>query len=318
MAMASKTILLALIATTVTLLIVSYFLWDRDTKEGFQSPAYSVDVLQINTCPIFATEIQTAKGSTDCCQGEMIDGQCNGTTFCTKSPAYLGVPNCIDAWRQYFTKKGNDICPSTMPNYYEDVTNPSSQKGCSAGPISSDGKMPTDTTRKQCKIYSSEEDNKTKLDSCYVEKQRSKVQCPAINMISPSAALYPDWRDNTRYLAITCDYPFELGMPVQCFDRASLESYLDNAFPNWRTSTRDVNWVNTNACDNYLTRRESSRTEANRLQEEERKRKEAQDAATASNKAREVAEADAKKRAEEASRLQQQLDEANRKLQQCK
>lgn len=316
--MASKTILFALISTTLALLVISYFLWDRDTKEGFQAPAYSVDMLQINTCPTFATEIQTAKGSTDCCQGDMIDGKCNGTTFCTKSPAYLGVPNCIDAWREYFTKKGTDICPSTMPNYYEDVTNPRSQKGCSAGAISSDGKMPTDQITKQCKIYASEEDNKTKLDSCYVEKIRSKVQCPAINRIAPPAELFRDWRDATRYIAITCNYPFELGMPLQCFDKASVEAYLNTVTPNWRTNTFQVDWVNTNSCENYLNRRESARGEANRLQEEERKRKEAQAAADASNKAREQAEANAKKRAEEASRLQQQLDEANRKLQQCK
>ncbi len=315
--MASKTVLIVLISTTLALLVVSYFLWKPETKEGFET-SYSVDMLQINTCPTFAMEIQTTKGSTDCCQGDMVDGKCNGTTFCTKSPAYMGVPNCIDAWREYFTKKSSDICPSTIPNYYEDVTNPASQKGCSAGPISSDGKMPKDTTSKQCKIYTSEEDNKTKSDSCYVEKLRAKVQCPAINRISPPAALYPDWRDKSKYLAITCDYPFEIGMPLQCFDRASVERYLDTVTPNWRTNTGQVNWLNINSCDNYLNRRESSRTEASRLQEEERKRKEAQAAADASNKAREQAEANAKKRADEASRLQQQLDEANRKLQQCK
>ena len=316
--MASKATLVILISTTLVLLLVSYFLWKKDVKEGFESQVYSVKDLEINTCPTFTTEIQTAKGSTDCCQGDMVDGKCNGNTFCTKSPAYLGVPNCADAWREHFTKKGSDICPSTMPNYYEDVANPASQKGCSAGAILSDGKMPKDVTAKQCKIYTSESDNKTKLDSCYVEKLRSTVQCPAINMVSPPAKLYPDYRDSTKYLAITCDYPFEIGMPMQCFDKPSVETALDSLNPNWRTSRGQVDWVKTNSCDNYLSRRESSRTEASRLQDEQKKREEAQAAATASNKAREVAEANAKKRADEASRLQQQLDEANRKLQQCK
>jgi hypothetical protein len=318
MAMASKGILIVLISTTLALLLVSYFLWQPTSQEGFQTKPYSVNDLDINTCPTFTTEIQTAKGSTDCCQGDMVDGKCNGNTFCTKSPAYLGVPNCIDAWRDYFRKKGNDICPSTMPNYYEDITNTSKQKGCSAGPILADGKMPSDTTAKQCKIYASEEDNRTKLDSCFVEKQRVKVQCPAVNMVSPSAKLFTDYRDPTKYLAITCDYPFEIGMPIQCFDKASVERALDSLFPNWRSNSFQVDWVNTNSCTNYLNLRESSRDEANKLKEEEKKRKEAQEAANASNKAREQAEAEVKKRAEEASRLQQQLDEANRRLQQCK
>lgn len=315
--MASKMTLVFLISVTLTLLVVSYFLWKQEKQEGFQTQSYSVRDLEINTCPSFATEIQTAKGSTDCCQGDAVDGKCNGTTFCTKSPAYPGVPSCLDKWRDYFREKSQSICPPTMQNYYEDVTNPSGQKGCSAGPITADGKMPTSSTERQCKVYASETDNTTKLDSCYVERLRSKIQCPVVNGQSPVAKLYTDFRDSTKYLAITCDYPFEIGMPTQCFEKASVERALDSMDKNWRTNSNQVEWVNTNSCDNYINRRNSSRDEANRMQAEQRAREIAEEARRKEEEARRAAEELAKKRAEESSRLQQQLDEANRRLQSC-
>lgn len=316
--MASKVSLAFLILTTVALLVLSYFLLQKEKHEGFTVQQYSVKDLDINTCPSFAPEIQTAKGYTDCCQGDMVDGKCNGATFCTKSPTHDNVKTCQETWREYFSKKGIDFCPSTMPNYYEDIENSSGLKGCSSGPITEDGKQPKDSTSKQCKVYVSETDNKTKIDSCYTEKQRVKVQCPALNGTSPSAALYKDWRDSTKYIAITCDYPFELGMPTQCFERKSVELFFDTFNPNWRNSAPNVDWVKLNSCENYISRRESSRQEANRLQAEQRAREAAEAKARAEADARARAEADARRRADEASRLQQQLDEANRQLRTCR
>jgi hypothetical protein len=318
--MASKLTLGMLVVLTLLLLGASFFLVRQGSKvnEGFQTQVYSVNDLDINTCPSFANEIQTAKGSTDCCQGDMVDGKCNGTTFCTKSPAYAGVPTCIDKWRNYFKDKGENFCPPTMRNYYEDVLNPSSKKGCSAGPISPDGKMPTDGSAKQCKVYASEEDNKANRDSCYVEKMRAKVQCPVVNGASPDATLYPDNRDPTKFLLIECRYAFELGMPDFCAERSTLEQYFTRMDPNWRTNPRFSEFIQGLSCENYIAKRAAAREEANRLQAEQRAREAAEKATKAAEEAKAKAEADMKKKADEASRLQQQLDEANRRLQNCR
>lgn len=309
--MASKISLGILVFVTLLLLGACFLLLKRESNEGFQTQAYSVNDLDINTCPSFADEIQTAKGSTDCCQGDMVDGKCNGTTYCTKSPAYAGVLSCIDKWRQYFKDKGLNFCPATMPNYYEDIENPQSQKGCSAGPIMPNGKIFTDASAKQCKIYTSEDDNKTKIDSCYVEKMRSRVQCPIVNGNSPEATLYLDYPDRTKFIVIDCRYAFELGMPDFCAERTTLEQYFTRINPNWRTDERASGTIQELACENYIARRERAREEAKRLQEEEKKRQ-------AAEAARRAAQAEAERKTQEASRLQQQLDEANRKLQKCK
>ena len=314
--MASKLTLFFLISTTVALLIVSYFLVKQGRREGFENPSYSVKNLNITMCPTYTTEIQTAKGNTDCCQGDMVDGKCNGTTFCTKSPAYADIPSCVDKWRSYFTEKSTSTCPPSMPNYYEDVTNSAAPKGCSAGAITEDGKMPKDTLSKQCKIYTSEEDNKTKPDSCHNEKLRALFQCPVVNGSSPTPSWSLDTPDTVAY--IKCDYPFELGVPQTCAEKTTLEAYATKRNPNWRTSTLASSQVNELSCDNYITLRNSSAAANNKLETEMKARADAEAAAKASADARAQADAAAKKSAEDASRLQQQLDEANRKLQSCK
>lgn len=315
--MASKISLVFLITVTSFLLVACYFLAKQDIKEGFQT--YSVNDLDINTCPNYAPEIQTSKGSTDCCQGDMVDGKCNGTTFCTKSPAYAGVQACVDKWRDYFKDKGLNFCPPTMPNYFEDVTNPQALKGCSAGPIVADGSLPKDGSAKQCKVYASEVDNKGKADSCFVERMRANIQCPVVNNYSPSPTLQAEsWRDKSMLAFFTCNYPFELGMPDMCYDKKSVEMFWDRVAPNWRTQSGYSQWLSFASCDNYINRRNQSQTEANRLQAEQAAREAAEKARREEEERRKKAEEDAKKRAEEASRLQQQLDEANRRLQNCR
>jgi hypothetical protein len=309
MASASNPTLVFLITTVVALLVVSYFLVQDVRQEGFQNPTYTTRNLEINTCPLDTTEIQTSKGSTDCCRGDMVDGKCNGTTFCTKSPAYPGVPLCVDAWRQYFEKKGIDMCPPTMKNYYEEILKPNGRKGCSAGPITPNGEMPKDSTQKQCKIYPTEDENRNKRDSCHIEKLRSKIQCPVVNRNSPPAEAV--FGAGNKFDFFLCRYPFELGMPDFCVDRATGSQYMSRMIPNWRTSKQNVERFEEVMCERYIRRRQQVRAEAARLQEEQRRRE-------AAEAARKKAEEDARKRAQQASRLQQQLDEANRKLLQCK
>lgn len=308
-----------LIPVTMALLVASYFLVKQGPIEAFQDRPYSVNDLDINTCPTFASEIQTSKGSTDCCQGDMVDGKCNGTTFCTKSPAYPGVSACVDKWRDYFKEKGTSVCPATLPNYYEDVTTSQSQKGCSAGPILQNGSLPSDASARQCTIYPSEGDNRTKADSCYVERMRSMIQCPAVSGQSPTTTLQRwFWKDNSLLAFFKCTYPFEIGMPDTCYDKRSVEVYWDSEAPNWRTQPQYSAWLAQNSCDNYIKRRNESQSEANRLQGEQRAREAAEKGRRDEEERRRAAEDDAKKRGAEASRLQQQLDEANRRLQNCK
>ena len=315
--MASKITLVFLITVTLTLLGASYFLVkERTVTEGFQTQPYTVNDLDINLCPSYTTEIQTAKGSTDCCQGDMVDGKCNGSTFCTKSPAYTGVKGCADKWREYFKEKGMSMCPPTMSNYFENIQSKTAIKGCSAGPIVQDGSVPKDRLARQCRIYPTEADNLRKADSCYVEKLRSRMQCPVVNSSSPSPNLQRlSWIDNSLFGFFTCNYPFEPNMPIVCYDKTTVERFWDEYAPNWRTNIQYSEWLRQNSCENYLSNREGSRREAERLEAERRAREAAERARREEEERRRRAEEEARRRAEEARRLQQQLEEANRRQQ---
>jgi hypothetical protein len=157
-------------------------------------------------------------------------------------------------------------------------------------------------------VYATEAENLSKRDSCYLEKERIKIQCPVVNRKSPAAEGY---FDRNKFEFFYCKYPFELGMPDSCVDRKSGMNYFDRIWPNWKINKDWIKNVENTFCDTYIRRREQAQNEAKRLQEEQKRREDAE-------RGRKKAEEEAKKRADEASRLQQQLDEANRRLQTCK
>jgi hypothetical protein len=303
--MTSKNNLLFLGVLIATLLVYCYT--KKETKEGFQSKRYSVNDLVINLCPSFANEIQTAKGSTDCCIGDMIDGRCTGNTFCTKSPGTPGVPNCIDAWRNYYRTKGQTLCPSTIRNYFENILNNRAPIGCSTSAIHILGAGPTDWNAKKCFLYKTEESTKRKIDSCDVEKRRIRVQCPVVNGRSPDPnthALW--WKDASLLWGFECQYPFEPGVPLQCFDRASLMLSFDYENPGWRNDRNYHAWLEQNTCDNYLENRRKAKEAYDRMMEERRRREEAE------RRARE-AEERARRAREESERRRRELEELRRK-----
>jgi hypothetical protein len=272
--MASKAPLGFLIVLTIALLVASVLMMQDTKTEGFATNTYTPMMLTINTCPPYANEIQTAKGNTDCCQGDMVDGKCNGTTFCTKSPAYPGVPACVDKWREYYTKKGKDVCPPTMPNYYEDILKPNAataDKGCSAGPISKDGIRLTDAKAPQCRIYPTEALNQTKPDSCSLERQRLKIQCPVVNGKSPAPIARVNKERNTFEL-FYCQYPFEAEIPDRCLDKITAQQYFDKTNPNWRTNSVLGQSVRNQFCENYIAEREKAKERLRQLELERQRR----------------------------------------------
>lgn len=266
-----------LFLSVVIVIFLAYCYTKKEEKEGFQARPYTTNDLVINLCPSFANEIQTAKGSTDCCIGDMVDGRCTGNTFCTKSPGRPGIPNCIDAWRSYYKTKGETLCPSTIRNYFENILNNRLPIGCSTAPIHILGGAPTDWNAKKCFLYKTEESTKRKIDSCDVEKRRARVQCPVVNGRSDPATNHPAWwKDKTFLFAFECQYPFEPGVPLQCYDANSMIQYLDYEDPGWRNNPNYHAWIEANSCDNYLENRRKAKEAYDRLMEERRRREEAE------------------------------------------
>lgn len=243
-------------------------------KEGFSANA-TTSTIQLNFCPSWAPQTQTARGNTDCCEGDLVDGKCTGTTFCTLSPPYDTVPTCVSAWKSYYARKSAQHCPSTMPNYFEDPKNPQAVLGCSASLIQADGTSPRNSTAARCRIYTTEKDNRERTDSCFVEKGRLAVSCPAFAGYSAKVELVTQ---GTTFGSYVCSYVNSLGQRNSCNDEQSLIAMWDRQDPNWRLNSSKYGQLETLSCRTFLERErqkeaERQRLEAARRQVEEERRK---------------------------------------------
>jgi hypothetical protein len=219
----------------VAFVIISVFVHQPSAKvEGFQTLSIP---LSLSTCPRWTNTIQTARGFTDCCEGELLDGKCSASTFCTLSPSHDGIPTCIDAWRQYFQKQGKQVCPSSMPHYFEDTTVKHGRKGCSSSPVRKDGISPTNPNASKCTVYISSASNKELADSCFNEQRRLQVQCPALPNYT-SRVLKATTNGKLSYFY--CSYQSPMGLTSRCNDDGTYSSFLDQTNPNWKTANQET------------------------------------------------------------------------------
>lgn len=257
---------------TFIFLIAAVQMYNKPAEEGFRVQSISpLQHININYCPQTYQTIQTAKGNTDCCSESMIDGKCPGKTFCTKSPTHDDIPTCISAWRSYYADHGRSKCPSTMPNYFEDILNPRGRKGCSASKTTPDGKAPSDPKQKQCTIYADEKDNYSKPDSCYIEKERLNTKCPVVGDQRPTAEPYII---NNKFAAFQCRYRIEPQIPTECIDDKSYTRYINTFLPTSAFILPSMR--ETKFCSTLITRRQKAIEEQRRLAEEKRRREEAE------------------------------------------
>lgn len=256
------------------LILIGILLWigTQVFTNAQQVEGFTTRNVNLNFCPKWAPQIQTAKGNTDCCEGTLLDGKCSAKTFCTLSPSYNGIPSCLDAWKQYFIEQSQKQCPPTMPNYFEDVKLERGQKGCSQSASKEDGRNPVNSALPSCRIYPTERENREQSDSCFVEKEKLKVQCPA----------YPAYRNSIekvstvggKFGSFVCVYTNTIGDKRSCNDEKSLIAMWDRENPNWRTDRNRFAQLNNVSCRTFTDREtERKRVEDLKRQVEEEKRK---------------------------------------------
>lgn len=303
------------------------------TKEGFTTTP-STNAISLNFCPSWAPQSQTARGNTDCCEGDLVDGKCNGKTFCTISPPHDGVPTCVDAWRQYYDQKSKSLCPTTMPNYFEDQKNKQAVVGCSASLTETDGSKPKNGAAARCRIYKTEKENREMRDSCFVEKGKLAVQCPVFSGYSSKVELVSQ---GDKFGSYVCSYVNPLGQRNSCNDEKSLIAMWDRQNPNWRMESAKFTQLENLSCRTFLDRERKKELERQRLEaarrqaEEERRKREAmanrfrgffnrfkQSSQNTLNRLKQAAEAQ-KRRAEEQRRAaERRLQEMRNRLKVCK
>lgn len=253
---------------TFLIILAAYRTYQSNSLEGFQGAPGSSEIA-ITMCPKNTNSINTAKGNTDCCSGDLIDGKCNGSTVCTISPAHDDVPTCLGYWKNYYESKGKALCPSSLPNYFEDIEDPSKVKGCSASLTSTNGKEPRDAQAKKCILYTNERDNLTKEDSCFLEKEKMEKTCPIVDNQRVSPQFYIQ---NNEVKSYKCTYGVEPdNLPYECFDDSSYTRYVNMFNPSEKPTLEGMRL--NRFCSTINERRAQIREEKRRREEEDRKRR---------------------------------------------
>lgn len=168
--------LLWLVFVGISAIIIGFFLkyyQGNTSKEGFTT-------LTIYACPSGSMNYITKEGHTNCCNGDVVNGVCNGNDICTLSPNnILGLPTCSELHARTAASAGAAKCPGGIPNYFASADG--TLKGCSVSNISPDRTAPTDSTMLQCILYPTAALDSRKLDSChnYLANQAALAQARA-------------------------------------------------------------------------------------------------------------------------------------------
>ena len=170
-------------------------------EEGFTTN------IRMTSCPLSATSYITHDGDTNCCDGDIVNKKCNGRNICSLSPKPpAGMMSCSDWMNQEWARRSARFCMPSMPNYFGPLHRDNKAiEGCSESMTVDNGTEPQVPTAPRCKIYSSEGQDRSNLDSCY----------------------------NARYLARLAPggKPMQISLPVsgqipQCIDTNTLNNNI--------------------------------------------------------------------------------------------
>jgi len=177
-----QSLLFCLVLLGISVVLGSYFMIEQSKKEEpfIDVTAGNADI-QLQACPPGTEALNNmTQGTVSCCDGTIVDGQCNGTTVCSLSIDTPTLPSCVVLLRQKFASKAAQFCPQSIPNYFENIKVQPNVQGCTAAARLPDGTAPAVSTTPipQCTIYQNRKDNDSKADSCQNIKLLSSVDCP--------------------------------------------------------------------------------------------------------------------------------------------
>lgn len=207
---------------------------DINIKEGF-----STNPIVITSCPASTTTYVTSAGDTNCCDGDIVDGQCNGNLLCSLSPKPgKGLDTCADWIMKEWKKRSDTFCaPASMPYYFGTMNRRAgSLEGCSASPCSPDGTAPRDAMKPKCKIYQTSIDEYGKADSCFNKRALDAMAVPiraATKQIIPTS----QWQGKQYPALLNATYlPPNAMVPVSCYDWDRVVTYFNAWDPTGETT----------------------------------------------------------------------------------
>jgi len=141
------------------------------SEEGF-----STGLTSISLCPYPTKSMIDKNGITICCDGDTTGHQCDGKVVCAISLNHNNIPMCSKMLIDKYAKKGKEVCPNSMPNYYVTSTSPGNEM-CTSSPLNQTLDGPLNTGEPTCSIGDYFKDS-FDPNSCVVQKLFDAAMCP--------------------------------------------------------------------------------------------------------------------------------------------
>ena len=222
--------LLCIGIATLAVVYIIQFMESSVKKEGFDSGI----PIRITACPAATSTYVTGGGDTNCCDGDIVDGECNGNLVCSLSPKPgKNLLSCAEWIMREWRKRSDKFCAPSMPYYFGTMNRKaSSVEGCSASKCSSDGTTPQDPARPACKIYRTSVEEYGKTDSCFNVKAGDQMATPI-----PSATKQIVSTGGSQPALLSATYIPPNGssvVPVSCYDWDRVAVYFNSHDPSGR------------------------------------------------------------------------------------
>lgn len=206
---------------------------NKKQTEGFETAPEDPEY-RLTACPAGFTTFYDSTGNPMCCDGELVGNKCIQGKQCTLSSIAAGsAPTCVSLLRAHYQEKSQEMCPLSMPMYYENKA--TKEKGCTGGPLLSELNGPRHASQPTCKVYPTLQENMNAKDSCHNHRKMDEFSCFGTDCRKEIVQTAPD-----APAMIAVHFTDPTGMFRTSYTRESMENFLNHTKPHWRDQGLDL------------------------------------------------------------------------------
>ncbi len=216
---------------------------EQKNVENFEesAPSYAPN---LRGCPTVLNRF-VSNDAINCCDGQVVNGKCKGKPACTLSSSNGTLPRCVEWIASYSITKGVEMCPPSMPSYFENDDG----AYCTASRLRRDMRGTQDPNAKTCVVEGNLDKRLTNPNSCYNLRILEEMKLPPnINIIKKEIIVRATQGKSFAIPLLTYamkDAPTEYKL---CVDRTAVENSMDFENPTWRSDPAIVKRINDQVC----------------------------------------------------------------------
>lgn len=231
--------------------IVIYLYWNTSfalpfslspprSEEGFLDTGVQETVANITMCPGISKSYTAKNGDTLCCEGNPAGTDCEGKTLCTlSSTGTKQHPSCAEYLKASYAQKAKNVCPRSLPSYYEDDTG---RSFCTNGTLNQELNAPNKTSAERCSIG---QGGMNDPNSCEARVALDRMECPKSGCKKVAQAF------GKEPVTLMATFRDSSGITRTCYDKDSLMNvWRETLGPDWRAKRSNIDFdANIMFCD---------------------------------------------------------------------